>query len=81
MIVSATAGSEPIINIDATTVAFIFGLRSASGFGDSRLVERRPDTLGKLYGVIVGPEMHEEHARLLDQHMTVERCHFDTIRP
>ena len=44
-----------------------------------KLVERRSDGLGKLDGVIVGPEMHEEHSRLLQQHMTVERGHLDAF--
>src|SRR5262245_35946827 len=38
-----------------------------------RLVERRAQALRKLDRVVVGPEVHEDQARLLGQHVTVDR--------
>ena len=36
--------------------------------------------LGELHGIIVRPEMHEEHARLFVQHVAVDRRHLDAVR-
>src|SRR5206468_10100778 len=51
-----------------------------SALGDGRLVERRPNALGKLQRIVVRPKMHEEDTRLFGQHVTVERCHLDAVR-
>src|SRR5262249_61061728 len=46
-----------------------------------RLVEGRAQSLGKLYGVVIGPKVHEEEPRLLVEHVTMDRRHLDTVRP
>jgi hypothetical protein len=44
-------------------------------------VERRPEATRELRRVVIGPEMHEEQARLLVQHVTMKRSHIDAICP
>src|SRR5712664_4491805 len=44
---------------------------------DGGLVERGPDAARQFQGVVVSPKMNEEHARLLVEHVTVDRRHFD----
>src|SRR5882672_10591519 len=44
---------------------------------DGGLVERGPDAARQFQGVVVGPEMDEEHARLLVEHVTMDRRHLD----
>src|ERR1700704_4037402 len=44
---------------------------------DSGLVECGTDPARQFHGVVVGPKMDEEHARLLVEHVTVDRRHFD----
>jgi hypothetical protein len=41
------------------------------------LVQRSPDSVCKLDGVVVGPKVDEEHARLFVEHMTVNRRYLD----
>src|SRR5215218_2427195 len=45
------------------------------------LIERRPQALGHLLGVVVGPEVHEEEPRLLAEHVVVDGRHLDAVRP
>src|SRR5882672_2111244 len=44
---------------------------------DGGLVERGPDAARQFQRVVVGPEMDEEHPRLLVEHVTMDRRHFD----
>src|SRR5262249_46471066 len=46
-----------------------------------RLVEGGAQSLGKLHGVVIGPEVHEEQPRLLVEHVAMDRRHLDAIRP
>src|SRR5258706_8500495 len=46
-----------------------------------RLVERGAQSLGKLQGIVIGPEMKEEQPRLLIQHVAMDRGHLDAVRP
>jgi hypothetical protein len=48
---------------------------------DRCVVECGPQTPCQLDRMVVGPEMHEEHARLFGQHMAVEGRYFDAIGP
>ena len=43
--------------------------------------QRRFQPLSELHGIVVRPEMHEEEARLLVEHMAVERGHLDAGPP
>src|ERR1051326_6224830 len=43
------------------------------------LVEGRAQAAGELERVVVGPEMHEEQARLLIEHVAVQRRHLDAV--
>src|SRR5262245_62477219 len=45
-----------------------------------RLVERGAQSLRKLYGVVVRPEVQEEQPRLLVEHVAVNCRHLDAIR-
>src|SRR5215471_15907806 len=45
-----------------------------------RLVDCGAQSLGELYGVVIGPEVHEEQPRLLVEHVAVDRRHLDAIR-
>src|SRR5262249_27259528 len=45
-----------------------------------RLVDCDAQSLGKLYGVVIGPEVHEEQPRLLVEHVAVDRRHLDAVR-
>src|SRR5262245_31438915 len=46
-----------------------------------RLVEHGAQSLGKLHGVVIGPEVQEEEEpRLLGEHVAVDRRHLDTVR-
>src|SRR5450755_1823191 len=42
-----------------------------------RLVQRSPDSVCQLDGVVVGPKVDEEHARLFVEHVTVNRRYLD----
>src|SRR6185312_7350570 len=42
-------------------------------------VQRGTHTLRELLSIIVGPEVHEEEVRIVLDHVTVERGHFDTM--
>ena len=46
---------------------------------DVDLVESSAQALGELLRVIIGPEVHEEKARLLIQHVAVQCGHLDAI--
>ena len=46
---------------------------------DGGLVERRAQALRELHRVVVGPEMHEEQARLLVQHVAVQGGDLDAV--
>src|SRR5258708_5019364 len=48
--------------------------------GAGGLVERGAQALGELDGVVIGPEVHEDQARLLGQHVAVDRGDLDAIR-
>src|SRR5260370_34771581 len=52
-----------------------------SALGDGGLVECRPNALGELHRIVVRPEMHEEHSRLLVEHVTMDRGDLDVTRP
>src|SRR5262249_27714511 len=58
---------------------YLIVLRSA--LRARRLVEGGAQSLGKLYGVVIGPEVHEEQPRLLVEHVAVDRRHLDAVRP
>src|SRR5688572_21603915 len=47
---------------------------------DLNLRERRIEPGRKFLRVIVGPEMHEEQARLVVEHVVVQRRHVDPVR-
>lgn len=42
-------------------------------------IERRPQSLGKLLCIIIGPEVHEEKVRRIIDHVTVQRGYLDTV--
>src|SRR5262252_10902602 len=44
-----------------------------------RLVEGGAQSFGKLQGVVIGPEVKEDDARLLSQHVAVNRRHLDAV--
>ena len=44
---------------------------------DGSLVERSTDAVRQFHRIVVGPEMDEEHARLLVEHVAVDRGHLD----
>src|SRR4029453_17735281 len=46
--------------------------RSRGRLPDIGLVEGGPQARGELEGIVIGPEMHEEEARLLGEHVTVQ---------
>src|SRR5690348_352293 len=47
----------------------------ASAMRDVHLVERGAQSLGQLLCVVMGPKMHEEQARLVVEHVIVDRRH------
>src|SRR5262249_27017488 len=49
------------------------GPSTVSALRDGRLVERRANALGELHRVVVRPEVHEEHPRLLVEHVAMDR--------
>src|SRR5262249_24153542 len=57
----------------AVVMRFIGALLSRAGgfFPDVDLVQRGAQAFGLLQRVVVGPEVQEEHARLLGQHVAV----------
>ena len=56
-------------------------MMSALIVGVRHLVQGGAQSLSKFDGIVVGPEMHEEEARLLVQHMAVQRCDLDVVGP
>src|SRR5260370_16805837 len=44
---------------------------------DGRLVERSANAARQFQGIVVRPEMDEEHPRLFVEHVTVDRRHLD----
>lgn len=53
--------------------------RALVALGRMDLVQCRSKTFRELVGVLVGPEMHEKQARLVVQHVMVERRDFNVI--
>ena len=51
----------------------------ASPFGACGPVERRANSLGQFYGVVIGPEMHEEQARLVGEHVAMDGSDLDAV--
>src|SRR5262245_4504159 len=45
------------------------------------LVERGAQSPGKLEGIVIGPEVQEDQARVLGQHVTMDRGDLDAVRP
>src|SRR5712691_13513328 len=62
----------PPYDISATTL-------STPSF--AHLVQGRLQPFGQGDGIVVGPEMQEEHPGLLIQHVVVERGHLNTVSP
>ena len=54
-----------------------FRLRRPSALGDGGFVERVTHTPRKLQGIVIGPEVDEEHARLFVEHVAVDRGDLD----
>src|ERR1700730_940807 len=48
---------------------------------DRSLLERRAQAFGELHGVVVGPEVNEEHSGLLREHVIVDRRHLHALPP
>src|SRR5206468_6888451 len=48
-------------------------------FGRVGLIEGRPESLRKFHRILIGPEVHEEKARLLFQHMAMKRRDCDSV--
>src|SRR6185312_16013017 len=44
-----------------------------------RLGEGLGQSLGQLHRILVGPEMHEQHVRLVVEHVAVQRRHLDAV--
>ena len=51
----------------------------ASPFGARGPVEGCANSFGQFYGVVIGPEMHEEQARLLGEHVAVDGSDLDAV--
>src|SRR5215471_10085077 len=62
-----------------TRIAISSSLLSASRA--RRFIEGGAQTLGQLQRVVVCPKVHEDQARLLGQHMAVDRRHLDIVCP
>src|SRR3981189_2206450 len=58
-------------------VLFFLAAFPSLAFGSRSLVQRRPNSVCQLDGVVVGPKVDEEHARLFVQHMTVNGRYLD----
>jgi hypothetical protein len=56
-------------------------LRDASVLDARSLVERGAQSSGKLERIVIGLEVHEDQARLLVQHVAVDRRDLDAVRP
>src|ERR1700676_1884836 len=56
-------------------------LAKTSALRDRGLLERRAQAFGELHGVVVGPEVNEEHSGLLREHVIVDRRHLDAVLP
>src|SRR5205809_7972794 len=55
------------------------GPSTVSVLRDRSLLERGAQPLGKLDRVVVRPEMHEEHSRLLGEHVAMDCRHPDPV--
>jgi hypothetical protein len=52
---------------------------SVLALGACRLVESGAEAFGELQGVVIGPEVKKDQARLLGQHMAMNRSHLDPV--
>jgi hypothetical protein len=52
---------------------------SRSAFHARRPVQRGAESLGEPYGIVIGPEVHEDDPWLLGEHVAVNRRHVDTV--
>jgi hypothetical protein len=67
--------------LESTRRRFDIGPLAASALRARGLVERGPQSLGELHGVVVGPEVHEDETGLLGEHVAVDRRHLDAVLP
>ena len=65
------------MNAAASKIRGIDPIAVLSVLRDGSLVERRAHAPRQLQGVVIGPEVDEEHAGLLVEHMAVDRGHLD----
>src|SRR6516164_8559776 len=73
--------TSPMRPLGAAVEAVMWRAPPCSAFCDGGLVERRPYSLGELLGIVIRPEMNEEHPRLFIEHVAVDCRHLDAVCP